>query len=73
MKTRHADMAVEQLEQGRKAFLKGDIYLDFKRGGETEDFLMDQRLRFAQILVEILQNRLDTDGDFKLAFFPDLG
>jgi hypothetical protein len=57
LKKRHADMTVEQLEQVRTAFLDGDIYMDFKRGGETEDFLMAQQLQFAEVLVDILQNR----------------
>jgi hypothetical protein len=33
------------------------VYLDFKRGEETEDFLMGQQLHFGQILVDIIQNR----------------
>jgi hypothetical protein len=57
IKSRHADMTIEQLEQARKAILNGDVFLEFKRGGGTEDFLMGQQLQFAQILVDIIQNR----------------
>ena len=57
MKKRHSDMTEEQLKEVRKAFLNGEIYMDFKRGGETEDFLMSQQLQFAEILVNILQSR----------------
>jgi hypothetical protein len=53
----HPDMTVEQLEESRTAFLNGDIKLDFTRGGNTEDFLMAQQLRFTEILVEILEHR----------------
>ena len=36
----HPEMTKEQLEQVRESFLNDDIRLEFKRGGETEDFLM---------------------------------
>lgn len=51
------DTPAETIESGRKAFLAGDILMDFKRGGQTEDFLMAQQLQFANTLVEILQNK----------------
>ena len=57
MISKHPDTPAEKIEEMRKAFLNGDIYLDFKRGGQTEDFLMGQQLQFAQILVDILQHR----------------
>lgn len=53
----HPEMTPEQLEQAREAFLNEDIRLEFKRGGQTEDFLMGSQLQFASILVDILQNR----------------
>lgn len=54
---RHPDMSAETLEEVRRAFLAGDIVMDLKRGGETEDFLMGQQLQFAKNVVDILQKR----------------
>jgi len=53
----HPEMTSEELEKSRTAFLNGDLKLDFKRGGQTEDFLMSAQLQFTEILVDILQRR----------------
>jgi hypothetical protein len=57
MARQHPEMSGEQLENARTAFLKGDIRLDFNRGGQTEDFLMGQQLEFTKVLVDILEHR----------------
>ena len=54
---RHPDMSGETLGEVRRAFLAGDIVMDLKRGGQTEDFLMGQQLQFAKNVVDFLQNR----------------
>ncbi|HBB86922.1 MAG TPA: hypothetical protein DC047_04850 [Blastocatellia bacterium] len=53
----YPEMTPDELEKSRTAFLNGDLKLDFKRGGQTEDFLMSGQLQFAEILVDILEHR----------------
>lgn len=55
--SQHPEQTPEAIEKACKAFLKGDLTLTFGRGGETEDFLMAQQLQFANILVNVLQNK----------------
>lgn len=51
------DTSPEEIKKACDAFLEGGIHLDFDRGGETEDFLMGGQLEFAQILVDVLQDK----------------
>ncbi len=56
----HNDKDPQELETARKAFLDGDMTLEFGRGGETEDFLMAGQLQFADMIVDILQRKFWT-------------
>ena len=49
-----------ELEAARKAFLAGEMTLEYGRGGETEDFLMAGQLQFANMIVDILQRKFWT-------------
>jgi hypothetical protein len=53
----HPEQTPEAIEKACKAFLEGDLKLEFGRGGETEDYLMAQQLQFVDILVQVLQNK----------------
>jgi hypothetical protein len=70
MLRKHPEMSEETLERVREAFLGGDIIMDLKRGGQTEDFLMGQQLLFAQSIVGFLEKRdwILAETDSSLSF-----
>jgi hypothetical protein len=50
----HPEISREELDKGVQALLEGEVYLEFKRGGETEDYLMGNQIEFADNLVPII-------------------
>ncbi len=62
----HPEISRDELDKGVQALLKGDVYLELKRGGETEDYLMGHQIGLASNLVDILHrkqwNLIQTDS-----------
>jgi hypothetical protein len=54
---RHPELTREELDKAVRGFLKGEINLEFKRGGETEDYLMGHQIGLANNLVDILHGK----------------
>lgn len=54
---KHPKLSREELNKAIQALLKGDVYLEFKRGGETEDYLMGYQIGLASNLVNMLHGK----------------